>query len=78
MNQQILFNDDFMFDKKLLLWSATAMISGQVVTIHFHSNQLNKLREIDQKTQFDLEETAELWLEENELESNEIHIYFNY
>ncbi|MFT5757942.1 MAG: hypothetical protein ACI9LM_002679 [Alteromonadaceae bacterium] len=74
MNQAILFNDDTRFDKKEDAWCFTGQLSGQIVTIYFHSIQLKQLGIIDNCTKFDLEEVAELWLEKNELEDNVIHI----
>jgi hypothetical protein len=74
MNQNILFNDDFTFDKKHDTWCFTALLSAQVITVYFHSMQLNRLEEIDSCTKFDLEEVVELWLEKNEPEGNSIHI----
>ena len=76
MNQAILFNDDLTFNKAKNAWQLTGMVSGQLVTIYYHSYSLSKLTEIDQCTKFDLEEVAELWLEDNEPEGNEIHIEF--
>lgn len=74
MNQAILFNDDLTFNEKEDAWSFTAQVSGQIITIYFHSMQLKQLGEIDQCTKFDLEEVAELWLEKNEPEGNAVHI----
>jgi len=74
MNQQILFNDDLTFDSQHDAWCFTGQIAGQLITIYFHSMQLKQLVKIDNCTKFDLEEITELWLEKNELESNEIHI----
>lgn len=74
MNQAILFNDDLLFDSQHDAWRLTAIISGQVITIFFHSMQLKQLGQIDSCTKFDLEEIVELWLEKNELEGDEIHI----
>ena len=74
MNQAILFNDDLTFNEKEDAWSFTAQVSGQIITVYFHSMQLKQLGEIDQCTKFDLEEVAELWLEKNEPEGNEVHI----
>jgi len=74
MNQNILFNDDLAFDKKHDAWCLTALLSAQVITVYFHSMQLNSLEEIDSCTKFDLEEIVELWLEKNEPEGNSIHI----
>ncbi len=74
MNQAIIFNDDLAFDTQHKAWCLTGMISGQNITIYFHSFSLGRLEEIDSCTKFDLEEIAELWLEKNEPESNEIHI----
>ena len=78
MNQKILFNDDITFNKARSAWYFTGMVSGQIITIYFHSKRLNKLQEIEATTQFDLEESVELWLAENELEGNEIVIYCDY
>ena len=74
MNQAILFNDDLAFDNEQDAWCFTALLSGQSVTIYFHSMQLKRLDEIDNCTKFDLEEIVELWLEKNEPEGNTIHI----
>ena len=74
MNQAILFNDDLVFDKEQDAWCFTALLSGQSVTIYFHSMQLKRLEDIDSCTKFDLEEIVELWLEKNEPEANTIHI----
>ncbi len=74
MNQAILFNDDLCFDKDQDAWRFTALLSGQTVTVFFHSMQLKQLSEIDSCTKFDLEEIVELWLEKNEPEGNSIHI----
>ena len=74
MNQSILFNDDLKFNDNEDAWSFTAQLSGETITIYFHSMQLKQLGEIDSCTKFDLEEVAELWLEKNELEGNVIHI----
>ena len=74
MNQAILFNDDLKFDKNHDAWSFTALLSGQSITIYFHSMQLKQLSEIDSCTKFDLEEVVELWLEKNEPEGDSIHI----
>tara|TARA_R110002050_G_scaffold281743_2_gene429304 strand:+ start:215 stop:448 length:234 start_codon:yes stop_codon:yes gene_type:complete len=74
LNQAILFNEDLIFDAQQNAWCFTALISGQLITIYFHSQQLKKLTSIDSFTKFDLEETVEIWLENNELEGNVIHI----
>jgi len=74
MNQAILFNDDLIFDKVQDAWCFTALLSGQVITVYFHSMQLKLLGEIDTCTKFDLEEIVELWLEKNEPEGSSIHI----
>lgn len=74
MNQSILFNDDLSFDKNHDAWCFTGQLAGQLITVYFHSMQLKQLSEIDNCTKYDLEEVTELWLEKNELESNEIHI----
>ncbi|MGB2739160.1 MAG: hypothetical protein WBC60_01235 [Cognaticolwellia sp.] len=74
MNQAILFNDDLHFNKQHEAWCFTGQLSGQQITIYFHSMQLRKLTEIDNCTKYDLEDVTELWLEKNEPEGNEIHI----
>lgn len=74
MNQAILFNDDLIFDEQQDAWRFTALLSGQLMTIYFHSMQLKLLGEIDSCTKFDLEEIVELWLEKNEHEGDAIHI----
>jgi len=74
MNQSILFNDDFTFNKQQEAWCSTALISGEIITIYFHSLQLKQMEEIDTCTKFDLEELVELWLEKKELQGSEIHI----
>jgi len=74
MNQAILFNDDLKFNIKEDAWAFTAQLSGETITIYFHSMQLKQLGKIDNCTKFDLEEVAELWLEKNEIEGNVIHI----
>lgn len=50
------------------------MLSGQRITIYFHSLSLGRLTEIDSCTKYDLEEIAELWFEKNEPEGDEVHI----
>lgn len=75
MNQSILFNDDLTFDQKNQCWRMSAIVSGQIITLYFHSLSLNRQIEIDTCTKYDLEEIAELWLDENEIESDEIHIH---
>lgn len=74
MNQAVLFNDDLVFDDAQDAWRLTAQVSGQQMTIYFHSAQLKQLENVDSCTKFDLEEIAELWLERNEPEGSIIHI----
>lgn len=74
MNQSIIFNDDWLFDKSKEHWQVTGMLSGEIITIYFHSLELKTIDEISQCTKFDLEEMVELWLEHNEPENREIHI----
>ena len=74
MNQAILFNDDLIFDEQQDAWRFTALLSGQLICIYFHSMQLKQLGQIDNCTKFDLEEVVELWLEKNEPEGDTIHI----
>ncbi len=75
MNQSLLFNDDLYFDKKVDAWLMTAQLSGQIIKVYFHFFELKQLANIDNCTKYDLEEIAELWLEKNELEGDEIHIH---
>jgi len=74
VNQAILFNDDLMFNNQHGAWCITALLSGQSVTIYFHSMELSRLNEIDNCTKFDLEEIVELWLEKNEPDGDAIHM----
>lgn len=77
MNQAILFNDDLTFSTEQGAWSCTAILSGQIITIYFYSEQLKRLTEIDTCTKFDLEEAVEVWLEKNEPEGDNIKIDFS-
>jgi len=74
MNQKILFNDDLIFDQQNDAWCLTGQLSGELITFYYHSVQLKQLDVIDNCTKYDLEEVTELWLEKNDLDSNEIHI----
>ena len=74
MNQSILFNDDLVFNSNEDAWCFTALLSGQSITVCFHSIELKQLSEISNCTKFDLEDIVELWLENNEPEGNTIHI----
>ena len=74
MNQALIFNDDIGFDQQQDAWRFTALLSGQRITIYFHSMQLKRLSKIDSCTKYDLEEIVELWLEKNEPENEMIHI----
>lgn len=74
MNQAIIFNDDLSFDETNQAWCFTGQLSGQIITLYFHSFSLSRLETIDSCTKFDLEEIAELWLEKNEPEGDSIHI----
>ncbi|MGB0937878.1 MAG: hypothetical protein ACPGTQ_10500 [Colwellia sp.] len=74
MNQAILFNDDLIFDEEKSAWRMTGLLSGQIISIYFHSFVLSKMESIDTCTKFDLEEAFEMWLEENEPEGDSIHI----
>ncbi len=74
MNQAVLFNDDFNFNKNQDSWCFTIQMSGQLIQVYCHSLELNQLTEIDSSTRFDLEEILELWLENNEPEGDVIHI----
>ena len=77
MNQNILFNDDFLFDQRHQAWRVTAQISGQKVLLYFHCQQLAKLSEIDIDTKYDLEESAEGWFKRNDCESEIIHLHLD-
>jgi hypothetical protein len=74
MNQALIFNDDINFDTRQDAWRCTALLSGERITIYFHSMQLKRLDKIDTCTKYDLEEIAELWLEKNEPDGDTIHI----
>ncbi|WP_448212289.1 hypothetical protein [Colwellia sp. MEBiC06753] len=74
MNQAILFNDDLSFDQTSDCWRMSGLVAGQQIFIYFHSLSLSRLTEVDNCTKYDLEEIVELWLEDNELEGNELHI----
>ena len=75
MNQAILFNDDLCFNQEKNAWSMTGLRAGELITVYFHSANLKHLTSIDRCTKYDLEEITELWLEQNEPELSEIHIY---
>lgn len=74
MNQAILFNDDLKFDKEKCAFTFSGLIAGERLMIYIYSNELQKVKVIDQCTKYDLEEITELWLEKNEPDGNEIHI----
>lgn len=74
MNQALIFNDDISFDQQQDAWRFTAILSGQRITIYFHSMQLKQLGSIDSYTKYDLEEVVERWLEKNEPDGGSIHI----
>ncbi|RHW76547.1 hypothetical protein [Colwellia sp. RSH04] len=74
MNQAFIFNDDLSFNNEEDAWCLTAQLSGQLITIYYHSFELKQLDSIDTCTKYDLEEVAELWLEKNDIEENIIHI----
>jgi hypothetical protein len=74
MNQTLIFNGDIDFDTQQDAWRCTALLSGERITIYFHSMQLKRLDKIDTCTKYDLEEIAELWLEKNEPDGDTIHI----
>jgi hypothetical protein len=74
MNQSLIFNGDIDFDTRQDAWRCTALLSGERITIYFHSMQLKRLDKIDTCTKYDLEEIAELWLEKNEPDGDTIHI----
>jgi hypothetical protein len=74
MNQALIFNNDIDFDTRQDAWRCTALLSGERITIYFHSMQLKRLDKIDTCTKYDLEEIAELWLEKNEPDGDTIHI----
>ena len=46
MNQALLFNDDLHFDEQHDAWALTGQLSGQRVTIFFHSVQLKNIAKI--------------------------------
>lgn len=75
MNQAILFNDDLVFDEEAQAWTMSGILSGELIQVYFHSPTLKHTTSIDNCTKYDLEEITELWLEDNEPENGEIHIY---
>jgi len=73
MNQQILFNDDIVFDDKSNAWVFTGLLSGERVTISIRS--ANHLP-LSDSLKFDFECQVEEWLEDNEpLENGEIALF---
>ena len=75
MNQSILFNDDLAFDKATNAWKMTGLMSGELLVIYYYSAKLTQTTAVDSGIRFDLEEAIEVWLENNEPENGEIHIY---
>ena len=75
MNQQILINDDFHFNKHLKAWSFTGIYSGNLLI--FIISQSENIQTITQAVKFDWEAKAEEWFEENELDE-ETTIYLTH
>ena len=75
MNQSILFNDDLTFDQQLNAWKVTGLMVGELLTIYVHLPKLRHKVSLDSSIKYDLEEIIEAWLQNNEPESSEIHIY---
>lgn len=63
MNQQMIFNDDICFDDNLQGWVFTGLLAGERINILIKST---KHAELNNELKFDLEETVEEWLENNE------------
>ena len=68
MNQAIIINDDYMFDKEQNVWRCSAILSGSKVTILIYSNV--KEGYLTQDTKFDWEYSIEEWLVKNEPDIN--------
>ena len=77
MNQALIFNDDYYFDKEQNVWECSVQLSGQKIKIILVSNKLNALSLLDAGTKFDLEEHVEYWCENNEIEGSIITINLN-
>ena len=72
MNQQILFNDDMVFDREQQAWVFTGLLSGERITIIIEVEEPLPLNE---ELRFDFEYLVEEWLEDNEPSMNgEIHL----
>jgi hypothetical protein len=68
MNQSVIINDDYVYDKKLGAWKCTAVFSGNLITVFLYSKVGEN--ELDQSTKFDWEYIIEDWLEDNEPDDN--------
>ncbi|GAA5131163.1 hypothetical protein [Thalassotalea piscium] len=68
MNQKFLINDDFHFNSQFQAWVFTAMYSGSLLT--FVVKNSAHLKSVTLAIQFDWEENAEAWLENNELDDD--------
>ena len=74
MNQQILFNDDMVFDDNSQTYLFTGLLSGERVTISIKTENPLPLND---GLKFDLECHVEEWLEENEPpENSEITLFY--
>lgn len=68
MNQSLIINDDYIYNKDKLCWSCSAMLSGNLISIYIVSKVAED--ELDQSIKFDWECIIEEWLEENEPDIN--------
>ena len=74
MNQQILFNDDIIFNSERQTWSFTGLLGGERINILIQDKACHPL---SNELKFDLEEQVEEWLEDNEPSMNgEIHLLY--
>jgi hypothetical protein len=63
MNQQILFNDDIIFNDQIKAWVFTGLLAGERITIEIISEEP---LELSDALKFDFEFQVEEWLEDNE------------
>lgn len=71
MNQRIIFNEDFVFDTEKLAWCFSGLVSGELITIFVAEKYYSRKQVITSEVQFDWEEVAEDWLEDNEPDENQ-------
>lgn len=68
MNQEVIINDDHVYDKVQNVWRCSAMLSGNKVDVFIYSNI--KEGYLTQDIKFDWEYSIEEWLEKNEPDKN--------